>query len=129
MIGYVILGTSDLGRAAPFYDGLLGAEGAKRLIEAEGMIAWGKNWDKPMVAVAVPEDGAPATPGHGNLLALVQTSRARVDKLYAKAMALGAADDGAPAVRGAEGDQGFYAGYVRDLDGNRLCLFFLGARG
>ena len=126
MIGYVIVGTNDLSRAAPFYDALLAGKGAKRLIEMPGMIAWGDNWDKPMVAVAVPEDGAPASPGHGHLVALVQTSRARVDKLHAKAIALGAVDDGAPAMRGAEKEQGFYAGYVRDLDGNRLCLFFLG---
>jgi catechol 2,3-dioxygenase-like lactoylglutathione lyase family enzyme len=128
MIGYVILGTGDLGRAAIFYDGLLDGADAKRLIETGSMIAWGSSWDKPMVAVAVPEDGAAADPGHGNLLALVQPSRAKVDSLFATAITLGAADDGAPSFRGAEGDQGFYAGYVRDPDGNRLCLFFVGAR-
>lgn len=128
MIGYVILGTGDLGRAAAFYDALLGAMGAKRLIDNGGMVAWGQSWEQPMVAVAVPEDGAPATPGHGALLALVQTARGEVDKLHAKAVALGAVDDSAPAFRGEEGEQGFYAGYCRDPDGNRLCLFFVGAR-
>lgn len=128
MIGYVILGTGDLPRAARFYDAIMAPNGAKRLIDTGSMIVWGKNWDQPMLGVAVPEDGRPASPGHGSLVALVQTGRARVDTLHAKALAHGATDDGAPATRGTEGDQGFYAGYLRDPDGNRLCLFFLGAR-
>ncbi len=59
MIGYVMLGTSDLVRAAEFYDGLLAELGASRA---------------------------------------------------------------APGPRG----QGFYAGYFRDLDGNKLNAFFIG---
>jgi predicted lactoylglutathione lyase len=59
---------------------------------------------------------------------MVQTSRKTVDALHAKALELGAEDDGTPALRGEEGDQGFYAGYVRDPDGNRLCLFFVGPK-
>jgi predicted lactoylglutathione lyase len=37
-------------------------------------------------------------------------------------MSLGAKDEGAPGPRG----QGFYAGYFRDLDGNKLNVFFMG---
>lgn len=128
MIGYVILGTNDLPRAARFYDVLLGDGGAKRLVDTDAMIAWGLNWDDAMLAITVPEDGGAATPGHGGLVALVQKSRAKVDTLHAKALTLGATNDGTPTLRGAEADQGFYAGYCRDPDGNRLCLFYLGAR-
>ena len=49
-------------------------------------------------------------------------SPAKVDALYRKAMELGAADEGAPGPRG----PGFYAGYFRDLDGNKLNAFFMG---
>jgi predicted lactoylglutathione lyase len=42
-----------------------------------------------------------------------------VDKLHAKALALGASDEGAPGERLPV----FYGGYVRDLDGNKLCFF------
>ena len=34
-MGYVMIGTNDLARAAAFYDDLLGSLGARRLIENE----------------------------------------------------------------------------------------------
>jgi predicted lactoylglutathione lyase len=49
-------------------------------------------------------------------------SRARVDALHAKALELGGSDAGAPGPRG----DGFYAGYFRDLDGNKLNAFCMG---
>ena len=64
MIGYVTLGTNDLGRAAAFYDSLLGTVGAKRLWETPRGIAWGLSEDKPILAVMTPFDGAPATIGN-----------------------------------------------------------------
>ena len=42
-----------------------------------------------------------------------------LDKLYAKAMELGATDEGPPGERMPV----FYGGYVRDPDGNKLCFF------
>ena len=44
-----------------------------------------------------------------------------VNALYEKAISLGATDAGAPGQRAT----GFYGGYVRDLDGNKLtfCKF------
>ena len=39
MIGYVLLGTNDIGRAAAFYDALLGVIGAGRFMESERFIA------------------------------------------------------------------------------------------
>lgn len=126
MIGYVTVGTNDLPRAGRFYDDLLGRAGEKRLIDTPDMIAWGKTWEQPMFAVSQPSDGVAAAPGHGVMVAMVQASRSDVDIVHAQALALGAEDAGAPGLRGEEGDQGFYAGYLRDLDGNKLCLFFLG---
>lgn len=128
MIGYVMVGTNDLARAADFYDALLAQVGEKRLIDTAEMVAWGRTWEQPLFAVGLTSDGVSATPGHGTMVAMVQASRAHVDKLHARALALGAEDAGTPAVRGEEGDQGFYAGYVHDPDGNRLCLFFLGPK-
>ena len=45
----------------------------------------------------------------------------KVDALHRKAMLLGAKDEGAPGPRGG----GFYAAYLRDLDGNKLNVFCL----
>lgn len=119
MIGYVTLGTADLPRAAAFYDALLAEIGASRLMESERFVAWAVDPRQPGLGVILPYDGQPASIGNGVMVALVVDSPEKVDALYAKAMALGATDEGAAGPRG----EGFYAGYFRDLDGNKLNFF------
>jgi predicted lactoylglutathione lyase len=122
MVGYVTVGTNDMAAAAKFYDALLGTIGAKRLMDSERFIAWGTAPRAAMLAIIVPYDKQPATPGNGVMVALQVDSKATVDALYQKALALGAKDEGAAGPRG----PGFYAGYFRDLDGNKLNAFFMG---
>jgi catechol 2,3-dioxygenase-like lactoylglutathione lyase family enzyme len=122
MIGYVTLGTNDLPRATAFYDTLFATLGAKRLWESERGVAWGVAMDKPSLGVMKPYDGKAATRGNGTMVALVVDSREKVDAFYRKALELGATDEGPAGPRG----QGFYAGYFRDLDGNKLNVFCFG---
>ncbi|MDP8912016.1 MAG: VOC family protein [Pseudomonadota bacterium] len=128
MIGYVTLGTDDLERARAFYDALLGEIGAKRLMELEpsGFTLYGTRFGQPGLAVTRPYNGEPASPGNGNMVALVLDSRAQVDALHARALALGGSDEGAPGLRGPEGPRAFYGAYFRDPDGNKLCAFRIG---
>ena len=122
MIGYVTLGTNDLPRAVAFYDALFAEIGAKHIWESPRGVAWGVSMDKPGVGVMLPFDGQPATAGNGTMVALVVDSKDKVDRLHRKALELGAKDEGAVGPRG----EGFYAGYFRDLDGNKLNVFFMG---
>jgi len=122
MIGYVTLGTNDLERAAQFYDLLLKEIGANRFMDTDSFIAWAISPDKPALSVTKAFDGKPATVGNGVMVALAMRSPDQVDSFYQKAIELGATDEGAPGPRGA----GFYAGYFRDLDGNKLNAFFMG---
>ena len=122
MIGDVTLGTNDLERAAKFYDALLAELGAKRIMEYDRGIAWGTSPAAPGLGVTKPYDGKTATVGNGNMVALAASSKQQVDDVYAKAIALGGKDEGKPGPRG----DGFYAGYFRDLDGNKLNVFFMG---
>ena len=122
MIGYVTLGTNDLQRSAKFYDELLAVIGAKRFMESERLIAWSVSPTTPGLGLIKPFDRQPATAGNGVMVALVVDSKAKVDTLYQKAMALGAKDEGPAGPRG----EGFYAGYFRDPDGNKLNVFFMG---
>jgi catechol 2,3-dioxygenase-like lactoylglutathione lyase family enzyme len=122
MIGYVTLGTNDLPRAARFYDALLGLLGAKRLMDFGGFIAWGTGPKSPMLALTKPYDKNAATIGNGVMVALYVDSKAKVDEVYKKALELGASDEGPAGPRG----DGFYAGYFRDPDGNKLNVFFMG---
>ena len=122
MIGYVMLGTNDLDRAARFYDELLAELGAKRFMDTDTFIAWSTSPDAPALSVTKPADGQAATVGNGVMVALLMENRENVDALHKKALELGAKDEGAPGPRG----EGFYAGYFRDLDGNKLNAFYMG---
>ncbi len=122
MLAYVTLGTNDLPRAAAFYDALLAELGAKRLMEFERGIIWGTAADQPSLCILKPFDGKPATAGNGAMPALRADSKATVDRVYKKALELGAKDEGAAGPRG----DVFYAGYFRDLDGNKLNVIFMG---
>jgi len=127
MIGYVVLGSNDLGRAREFYDQLMPVIGAGRIMEfGDNFTMYGTSMGKPALAVAKPYDGNPATAGNGNMAAIVLDTRDKVDALYAKAIELGGTDEGPPGLRGDEGDQAFYGAYFRDLDGNKLAAFRIG---
>ena len=122
MIGYVTIGTNDIEKAAAFYDQLLAEVGASRFMDTETFIAWATSPGTPALSVTQPFDGKAATVGNGVMVALNADSQEKVDALYRKAMELGATDEGAPGPRG----DGFYAGYFRDPDGNKLNAFFMG---
>ena len=119
MIGYVTVGTNDLEKAAKFYDALLAEFGAKRQMEAETFVAWGNG--AAGFGVIKPYDGNAASVGNGTMVALACDKPDMVDRVYKKAMELGAKDEGAAGPRG----DSFYAGYFRDPDGNKLNAFLM----
>lgn len=120
MIGYVTMGTNDLARAVEFYDALFSELGAGRFMQEETFVAWAVAPDKPSFAVCRPYDGNAATVGNGTMVALAVDSTAMVDAVYARAMQLGGTDEGPPGQR----MEWFYAAYFRDLDGNKLNVFY-----
>ena len=122
MIGYAMIGTNDLPRAAAFYDALLAEIGAKRLMDFGTSIVWGVAMDRPSLAVGLPYDKQAATVGNGVMVALAVDSKEKVHRVYDKAIALGAKDEGPAGPRG----DSFYCGYFRDLDGNKLSAFCMG---
>ncbi len=121
MIGYVTLGSNNLPRAFAFYDALLAELGARRTFDSETFVAWSVKRG-PAVAITKPHNDQPATVGNGVMVALAMRNTADVDRLYSKAISLGATDEGPAGPRG----DNFYAGYFRDLDGNKLCAYFMG---
>lgn len=121
MVGYVTLGTNNLKRAAEFYDALAKELGVKRMMETDTFIAWGKPGKGAGVGLTIPYNKEPATVGNGVMVAFECDSKAEVDRVYAKAIALGARDEGKAGPRG----DSFYAGYFRDPDGNKLNVFHM----
>ncbi|WP_243395557.1 VOC family protein [Sphingomonas oleivorans] len=121
------VGTNDFEKAKGFYDSLFETIGASRILEFDRICAWSRQWGQPLFGVALPYDGVEASVGNGTMISLLVDDRAKVDALHGKAVALGGRCEGRPGLRGEEGPQAFYAAYFRDLDGNKLCAFRMGA--
>ncbi len=122
MIGYVTLGTSDLARAAVFYDAIAAELDTPRMMEFDGFIAWGKPGGAAGIGLCKPHDGNPASVGNGVMVALEAKDKDQVHRLYDIALANGGTDEGPPGPRG----DTFYAGYFRDPDGNKLNAYVMG---
>jgi predicted lactoylglutathione lyase len=57
------------------------------------------------------------------MVAIAAADPEQVQLFHAKALTLGAKDEGAPGTRGGQ----FYGAYFRDLDGNKLAVFCMSA--
>jgi catechol 2,3-dioxygenase-like lactoylglutathione lyase family enzyme len=123
MIDHLSLGVADLARAAAFYDAVLPTLGYVRVLTHERAVGYGRPGDRDeQLALLAAGDEARA-PGAGFHLALAATTREAVDAFHSVAVHAGATDDGAPGPRPQYG-QGYYAAFVRDLDGYRIEAVF-----
>lgn len=123
MLSHIHIGTSDHARAHAFYAAVLPALGwVLKFVEP------GRPWsgwkpaeaERPLLLVGRPFDGAPASAGNGQMVALLAPSRAAVAAFHAAALAHGGTCEGPPGLR-PEYHPHYYGAYVRDLDGNKLC--------
>ena len=119
MIGYTTIGVSDMDSACTFYGALFAEMGASQLFGMDRIKFYGTSTDAPMIAICVPYNEETPHSGNGNMIAISGGDRAGVDRLYAKAIELGASDEGGPGERMPI----FYGAYVRDADGNKLCFY------
>jgi catechol 2,3-dioxygenase-like lactoylglutathione lyase family enzyme len=123
MIGYVTIGVCDMEKAKAFYTELLADLGANVMMDMGRIAFIGNGQGQPMLSICVPYDESDPHPGNGNMVAIDPGSKELVDKLYAKALELGATDEGAP---GQRIDDVFYGAYFRDPDGNKLAFYQFG---
>lgn len=120
MIAYTTVGTNNFEKSKAFYDALFGEIGVGVAFAMDNFVSYGPAMDQPMFSICKPNNGEAATAGNGTMIALAMPDAATVDKVYAKALALGAQDEGAA---GPRGEGAFYCGYFRDPDGNKLNAF------
>lgn len=124
MLSHVFVGTGNFERALAFYSAALGAlDWSLKFVEMDRPWAGWKpaDEDRPLFLVGAPYDGKAAVPGNGQMVALLAKSRSHVDAFYATALAHGGIDEGAPGLR-PEYHSNYYGAYVRDPDGNKLCV-------
>ncbi len=123
MIGYATIGVNDLERAKKFYLDLFADQDAKVVVDVGRLAMIGPSMAQPMVAVCEPFDKGDPAPGNGTMLAFPAESKDAAAALHARAISLGATDEGAPGQRMPDM---FYGAYVRDPDGNKLCFYVFG---
>jgi catechol 2,3-dioxygenase-like lactoylglutathione lyase family enzyme len=127
MIAYVTVGADDLALAKRFYSTLLPALGYRVNEGPEGLsyalpVTPGQRPELPDFYVKTPFDGQGATAGNGAMVAFEASCQQQVRELHAAALAAGGADAGLPGFRPDYG-AGFYVGYLRDPQGNKIALF------
>lgn len=122
MISYTTLGTNDMQRSIAFYDAVFATIGGTRTDTSPTWTGYVRAGDRGKFFLTRPFDRAAATAGNGQMLAFLADDRAAVDAFHAAALAHQGTCEGPPGVR--EGmNPVFYAAYVRDPDGNKLCVY------
>ena len=120
MFTHVTVGTNDLNKARAFYDAVLTPLGYKRLKDlGDRGSAWGQTTEE--FIVLTPADGNAACAANGGTVSFLAPSRAAVAAFHQAALAAGGKDEGAVGPRGFWPNA--YAGYCRDLDGNKLAAY------
>ena len=124
MFNHIFIGASDFDRAFGFYSALAGVLGIQpRFIEREHPWAGWQSTPgpRPLLLIGTPYNGEPHAPGNGQMVAFLASSRQVVDEAYKVALANGGASEGAPGLR-PEYHEYYYGAYVRDTEGNKLCI-------
>jgi catechol 2,3-dioxygenase-like lactoylglutathione lyase family enzyme len=124
MLSHVHIGISDFPRAFAFYSAVMEALSFPlRFSEADKAWAGWMTPDapRPLLLIGRPFDGGPASPGNGQMVALLAPSRAAVDACHAAAIKAGGLCEGEPGLR-PHYHPNYYGAYFRDPDGNKICV-------
>lgn len=124
MLSHVMLGVSNFDRALAFYQPLMRCLGLEQRFcdPAHPWAGWhSPGGGRPLFIIAGPYDGQPHHPGNGQMLAFQAANRATVNQVHALALTLGAQDEGAPGLR-PHYHPHYWGAYLRDTEGNKLCV-------
>lgn len=121
ILNHVTVGSNDIARARIFYDALTAPLGLVLHTALPDGLGYGRNGETARLWIVSPLDKQPAAAGNGITIGLAANTRAAVDAAYAAAMRSGGTDEGAPGLR-PHYHPNYYGAYVRDPDGNKLCV-------
>ena len=120
MYAHTTVGTNDLEKSRAFYDAVLGALGHDCFHSSTTSAGYGTEHGQNFWLL-FPLDGKPARSGNGINIGLDASSRDAVRQAHSAALENAGSCDGEPALR-PQYTENFYAAYVRDPDGNKLCI-------
>jgi catechol 2,3-dioxygenase-like lactoylglutathione lyase family enzyme len=124
MLSHVFVGITDFPRAFAFYTAVLGPLGLS-LRFSDPATPWA-GWqhpdaDRPLFLIGHPYNRQAATPGNGQMIALLAATRATVNQCHEAALAADGKCEGPPGLR-PHYHPHYYGAYFRDPDGNKLCV-------
>ncbi|GGH52263.1 glyoxalase [Comamonas phosphati] len=119
MFSHVMLGVGDLERGKRFYDALLGQLGIAPGIANRNRFFYRS--PTGTFAISTPINGEPATAGNGATTGFLAQSPEQVNAAHAAGLAAGGVTIEEPP--GWRGDA-MYLAYLRDPDGNKICLAY-----
>ena len=128
MIGYAMVGASDLQRSSDYYDAVLTPLGLVQVESDSTYVGYAPKSAPTEIEfyVTKPFDQKPPTFGTGTMISFLAESRRAVDLFHGTALENGGTDEGAPGPRPADGT--IYYAYARDPDGNKICAFCANAK-
>ena len=110
MLDHVKIPVKDFDESRRFYEEVLGALGARVVMEFPGLVLLGT--EDGMVGISQSDHVSP-------LHVAFKADRAGVKAFYDSALAAGASDNGPPGVR-SDYHQNYFAGFVKDPDGHNI---------
>ncbi|MRW94048.1 VOC family protein [Duganella sp. FT80W] len=124
MLSHVYVGINNFEPSLAFYKAVMVTLGTRlRFVDASRpWAAWQPaEGARPLFIIGAPYDGQAADSGNGQMVALMASSRAMVDRAYDAARAHGGICEGAPGLR-PQYHANYYGAYFRDPDGNKLAV-------
>ncbi|MEQ9316427.1 MAG: VOC family protein [Henriciella sp.] len=126
MFTHVHLGSNDVGRSKAFYDAIFDALGGAQSWKDPERDRWFWMRDGQFLVVGEPLDKESASTGNGMTIGFEIESVEQGDAWHAAGLAHGGTDcDGVSPPGMRDNAQGLkvYLAYLRDPDGNKLCVF------
>jgi catechol 2,3-dioxygenase-like lactoylglutathione lyase family enzyme len=121
VFSHIMLGSSDIEKSKKFYDAVLGALGAPAgTQDAKGRLIYSHGGGRLMISK--PNDGAPATGANGGTIGFSASSNEIADAWHKAGVENGGKSCEDPPGPRQGGSSQLYLAYLRDPDGNKLCV-------